>query len=242
MKKYHRVLLKISGESLAGKREDGILSVEMLNNYADVIAKVVSLGVEIGVVIGAGNIYRGKIGEQIGIERTTGDYMGMIATVINSLALQNVLEARGIDTRVMSAIPMDAVAEPYIRRRAVRHLEKKRVVIFAGGTGNPFFSTDTAAALRANEIEAEVILMAKNGVDGVYSADPRKNKDAILYKNISYDDVIHQHLQVMDTTAVSLCMDNHIEIKVFNMMDTENLIKVVQGEEIGTTISNRKGE
>ena len=156
---------------MAGKKEDGILSVEMLNRYADVISKVVELGVEMGIVIGAGNIYRGKIGESIGIERTTGDYMGMIATVINSLALQKVLEARGVDTRVMTAIPMNAVAEPYIKRRAVRHLEKKRVVIFGGGTGNPFFSTDTAAALRANEIEAEVILMAKNGVDGVYSSD-----------------------------------------------------------------------
>lgn len=237
MKKYRRVLLKISGESLAGKKEDGILSVEMLNSYADVISKVVELGVEMGIVIGAGNIYRGKIGESIGIERTTGDYMGMIATVINSLALQNVLEARGVDTRVMTAIPMNAVAEPYIKRRAVRHLEKKRVVIFGGGTGNPFFSTDTAAALRANEIEAEVILMAKNGVDGVYSADPRKNKDAILYKHISFEDVLQQHLQVMDTTAVSLCMDNNIEIKVFNMTDTDNLIKVVNGEDIGTTIS-----
>ena len=237
MKKYHRVLLKISGEALAGKKEDGILSVEMLNSYADVISKVVKLDIEMGVVIGAGNIYRGKIGESIGIERTTGDYMGMIATVINSLALQNALEKRGIDTRVMTAIPMDAVAEPYIRRRAVRHLEKKRVVIFAGGTGNPFFSTDSGAALRAAQINADVLLKATN-VDGIYDKDPNKFSDAVKFDKITHNELLERHLAVMDTAAAAICQENNIPILVFNLNDTSNILKAVCGENAGTVVTN----
>ena len=234
---YKRIVLKISGESLAGEKSNGsILDISILNEYARVIKKLVSEGVQVSIVVGAGNIWRGKIAEQMGMDRATGDYMGMLGTIMNALAIQNILEQNEVKTRVMTSLPINAVAEPYIRRKAITHLEKGYVVIFGGGTGNPFFSTDTAASLRASEIGAEVILMAKNGVDGVYSADPKTNKDAILYSQISYLDVIQQQLKVMDTTAVSLCMDNNIDIVVFNMSDSENLIRVINGEKIGTTI------
>ena len=234
---YKRIVLKISGESLAGEKSNGsILDISILNEYARVIKKLVNEGVQVSIVVGAGNIWRGKIAEQMGMDRATGDYMGMLGTIMNALAIQNILEQNEVKTRVMTSLPINAVAEPYIRRKAITHLEKGYVVIFGGGTGNPFFSTDTAASLRASEIGAEVILMAKNGVDGVYSADPKTNKDAILYSQISYLDVIQQQLKVMDTTAVSLCMDNNIDIVVFNMSDSENLIRVINGEKIGTTI------
>ena len=234
---YKRIVLKISGESLAGDKANGsILDISILNEYARVIKKLVNEGVQVSIVVGAGNIWRGKIAEQMGMDRATGDYMGMLGTIMNALAIQNILEQNEVKTRVMTSLPINAVAEPYIRRKAISHLEKGYVVIFGGGTGNPFFSTDTAASLRASEIGAEVILMAKNGVDGVYSADPKTNKDAILYSQISYLDVIQQQLKVMDTTAVSLCMDNNIDIVVFNMSDSENLIRVINGEKIGTTI------
>ena len=234
---YKRIVLKISGESLAGDKANGsILDISILNEYARVIKKLVNEGVQVSIVVGAGNIWRGKIAEQMGMDRATGDYMGMLGTIMNALAIQNILEQNEVKTRVMTSLPINAVAEPYIRRKAISHLEKGYVVIFGGGTGNPFFSTDTAASLRASEIGAEVILMAKNGVDGVYSADPKTNKDAILYSQISYLDVIQQQLKVMDTTAVSLCMDNNIDIVVFNMSDSENLIRVINGDKIGTTI------
>ena len=234
---YKRIVLKISGESLAGEKSNGsILDISILNEYARVIKKLVSEGVQVSIVVGAGNIWRGKIAEQMGMDRATGDYMGMLGTIMNALAIQNILEQNEVKTRVMTSLPINAVAEPYIRRKAISHLEKGYVVIFGGGTGNPFFSTDTAASLRASEIGAEVILMAKNGVDGVYSADPKTDKNAILYSQISYLDVIQQQLKVMDTTAVSLCMDNNIDIVVFNMSDSENLIRVINGDKIGTTI------
>ena len=197
---------------------------------------MVDKGVQVAIVVGAGNIWRGKMADSIGIDPATADYMGMLGTMINSLALQSAIEQEGIACRVLSSISATQVAEPYIRRRAIRHLEKGRVIIFAGGTGNPFFTTDTTAALRAKEVQCDVILMAKNGVAGVYSADPKVNKDAILYSQITYIDVIQQQLKVMDTTAVSLCMDNNIDIVVFNMSDTNNLIRVINGEKIGTTI------
>ena len=234
---YKRIVLKISGESLAGDKANGsILEISILNDYAKVIKELVNEGVQVSIVVGAGNIWRGKIAENMGMDRATGDYMGMLGTIMNALAIQNILEQNDVKTRVMTSLPINAVAEPYIRRKAITHLEKGYVVIFGGGTGNPFFSTDTAAALRASEIGAEVILMAKNGVAGVYSADPKVNKDAILYSQITYIDVIQQQLKVMDTTAVSLCMDNNIDIVVFNMSDTNNLIRVINGEKIGTTI------
>lgn len=234
---YKRIVLKISGESLAGDKANGsILDISILNDYAKVIKELVNEGVQVSIVVGAGNIWRGKIAENMGMDRATGDYMGMLGTIMNALAIQNILEQNDVKTRVMTSLPINAVAEPYIRRKAITHLEKGYVVIFGGGTGNPFFSTDTAAALRASEIGAEVILMAKNGVAGVYSADPKVYKDAILYSQITYIDVIQQQLKVMDTTAVSLCMDNNIDIVVFNMSDTNNLIRVINGEKIGTTI------
>lgn len=234
---YKRIVLKISGESLAGDKTSGsILDISILNDYARVIKEIVNEGVQVSIVVGAGNIWRGKIAENMGMDRATGDYMGMLGTIMNALAIQNILEQNDVKTRVMTSLPINAVAEPYIRRKAITHLENGYVVIFGGGTGNPFFSTDTAAALRASEIGAEVILMAKNGVAGVYSADPKTNKDAILYSQITYIDVIQQQLKVMDTTAVSLCMDNNIDIVVFNMSDSNNLIRVINGEKIGTTI------
>ena len=233
---YKKIVLKISGESLADRANGSILDISILNSYAKVIKQLVEDGVQVSIVVGAGNIWRGKIAETMGMDRATGDYMGMLGTIMNSLAIQNILEQNGVKTRVMTSLPIDAVAEPYIRRKAIHHLDKGYVVIFGGGTGNPFFSTDTAASLRASEIGAEVILMAKNGVAGVYSADPKTNKNAVLYDKITYLDVIQQQLKVMDTTAVSLCMENDIDLVVFNMSDPENLIRVINGEKIGTII------
>ncbi|MBZ9608290.1 UMP kinase [Clostridium estertheticum] len=232
--KYKRVMLKISGEALAGEKGFGI-DFEITNEIALQIKELVELGVEIGIVVGGGNIWRGRSGE--GMDRTTADYMGMMATCINALALQDSLENIGVNTRVQTAIEMKAVAEPFIRRRAMRHLEKGRVVIFAAGTGNPYFSTDTTAALRAAEIEAEVILLAKK-VDGVYDKDPHKYNDAKKFDNLTYLNVLERGLQVMDSTATSLCMDNNIPILVFGLDNPENIKRAILGEEIGTLVSD----
>ena len=231
---YKRILLKISGESFAGSQGYGIdpSAVEFI---AEEIKDTQDLGVEIGMVVGGGNIYRGLPGTQKGTERVAGDYMGMLATVINALALQDALEKMGIFTRVMTAIHMEQMAEPYIRRRAIRHLEKKRVVILAGGTGNPYFTTDTAAALRAIEIQAEVILKGTK-VNGVYDKDPQTSSDAVMFDSLSYLDVLNRRLKVMDTTAVSLCMDNQLPIIVFNLLQKGNLIKILTGEKLGTVV------
>lgn len=236
--KYQRVLLKLSGESLMGTKGHGI-DPEKLNFYAKEVKKIHDLGVQVGIVIGGGNIYRGLNAADQGIDRVTGDLMGMLATMINSLALQNALEHVGIFTRLQSAIHMEEVAEPYIRRRAIRHLEKNRVVIFGAGTGHPYFSTDTAATLRAVEIEADVIMKGTR-VDGIYDSDPEKNPDALLFEEISYLDVLKKNLRVMDLTAISLCQENDLPIKVFNMDIEENLLKVIKGENVGTTVLERK--
>ncbi|WP_426447045.1 UMP kinase [Paenibacillus sp. S-38] len=232
---YKRVVLKLSGEALAGQQGYGIDS-EVITSIAQQVKEVVDLKVEVAIVVGGGNIWRGIAGSSKGIDRATADYMGMLATVMNSLALQDALETIGVPTRVQSSITMQQVAEPYIRRRAIRHLEKGRVVIFAAGTGNPFFSTDTTAALRAAEIEAEVILMAKNKVDGVYSADPFKDSTAIKYETLTYLEVLNKNLGVMDSTASSLCMDNNIPLIVFSITESGNIKRVVQGEKIGTIV------
>jgi uridylate kinase len=232
--KYQRILLKLSGEALGGQAGTGI-DAESVTDMARQIREVRELGVEVVVVIGGGNIFRGLQGSERGIERATGDYMGMLATVINALALQDALEKQGVATRVQSAITMHQVAEAFIRRRAVRHLEKGRVVIFGGGTGNPFFSTDTAAALRANEIGAEVILKATK-VDGIYDSDPKKNPSAKRYTQLTYLDALQRQLKVMDSTAFSLCMDNKMPIIVFDLFKPHNLRKVVMGEKVGTLV------
>jgi len=233
--KYKRILLKLSGEALAGNDGYGI-NKEVLYNLSNEIKELYKMGVEIALVIGGGNIHRGVAGATVGIDRTSSDHMGMLATVINSLALQDSLERKGVFTRVLSAIEMDKVAEPYIRRRAVRHLEKQRVVIFAAGTGNPYFTTDTAAALRANEIDAEVILKATK-VDGIYNKDPVTNKDAVKFDQLKYLDVINKNIKVMDATAVTLCMENNINIIVFNLFEKGNMQKVVIGDSIGTIVN-----
>ena len=229
--KYKRVMLKLSGEALAGENGFGI-DFNIAMNIAKAVKELVDMGIEVGAVVGGGNIWRGRSGE--GMDRTTADYMGMLATSINALALQDSLESLGVDTRVQTAIEMKEIAEPYIRRRAVRHLEKERVVIFGAGTGNPYFTTDTTAALRAAEMEAEVILLAKN-VDAVYDKDPKVHADAKKFTELSYMEVIQKELKVMDSTATSLCMDNKIPIKVFELT-TENIIRAVKGENIGTTV------
>lgn len=239
LKKYSRVVLKLSGEALAGTLGYGI-DPTVIQSIAKQIKEVVELDIEVAVVVGGGNIWRGMAGSAKGMDRATADYMGMLATVMNSLALQDSLEAEGVPTRVQTSIEMRQVAEPYIRRRAIRHLEKKRVVIFAGGTGNPYFSTDTTAALRAAEIEAEVILMAKNNVDGVYTADPSKDPNAKKYDELSFLDVIKEGLGVMDSTASSLCMDNDIPLIVFSIMEEGNIKKAITGEEIGTIVRGSK--
>ncbi len=233
--KYRRVVLKLSGEALAGDQGYGI-EPGIIHNIATQVREVSLLGVQIAIVVGGGNIWRGISGSARGMDRATADYMGMLATVLNALALQDALEKIAVDTRVQTSVEMSQVAEPYIRRRAIRHLEKGRVVIFAGGTGNPFFSTDTTAALRAAEIEAEVILMAKNGVDGVYNADPLKVPDAIKYDELEFMDMLHQGLGVMDSTATSLCMDNDIPLLVFALGEEGNIRKAVIGETIGTIV------
>ena len=230
--KYKRIMLKLSGEALAGKQGYGI-DFSICRRIAEEIKELVDMGIEIGAVIGGGNIWRGRSGE--GMDRTTADYMGMLATCINALALQDSLEQLGVKTRVQTAIEMREIAEPFIRRKAMRHLEKGRVVIFAAGTGNPYFSTDTTAALRAAEIEAEVILLAKK-VDGVYDKDPHKYKDAVKFDKLNYIDILEKNLQVMDSTATSLCMDNNIPILVFALDTPGNIKKAVMGEKIGTIV------
>ncbi|KNY24906.1 UMP kinase [Pseudobacteroides cellulosolvens] len=230
--KYKRVMLKISGEALAGNNKVGI-DTDTINGVCDKISEIYKLGVDVAIVVGGGNFWRGRSGK--GMDRTTADHMGMLATVINSLALQDALESRNIPTRVQTAIEMRQIAEPYIRRKAVRHLEKRRIVIFACGTGNPYFSTDTTAALRAAEIDAEVILLAKK-VDGVYDSDPNINPEAKKFDKLTYLDLLHKELGVMDSTAASLCKDNNIPIIVFGLDHPDNIIKVILGEEIGTSI------
>lgn len=234
--KYKRVVLKLSGEALAGEAGHGINPPE-IRKVAEEIKEVHDLGVEIAIVVGGGNMWRGEAGAAMGMERAQADYIGMLGTVMNALALQDNLESVGVPTRVQTAIEMRQVTEPYIRRKAVRHLEKGRIVIFAAGTGSPYFSTDTTAALRASEINADVILMAKNGVDGVYSADPRQDENAVKYDNLTHLDIINKGLNVMDTTASSLSMDNDIPLVVFNMNKHGNIKKVVVGENIGTTVT-----
>ena len=233
--KYKRVLYKLSGEALAGGKGFGIDS-EVVNNITSQIVEVVKQGVEVAIVVGGGNIWRGKTGEELGMERATADSMGMLATVMNSLALQDSLEQKGVDTRVLTSVEMKAMAEPYIRRRAIRHLEKGRVAIFAAGIGNPYFSTDTTAALRAKEIGAEAILMGKNGVDGVYSADPKLDSSATKYDKLSYMDIMNKGLTIMDSTAITFCMDNHLPIIVFSIDEADNIVKVVSDSNLGTII------
>lgn len=232
---YKRVLLKLSGEALSS--EGNNFDPVILKNLAQELKEIHESGVDLAIVVGGGNFIRGKMAENIGIERVQADYMGMLATVMNALAVQSSLEQIGVPTRVMTAIEMQKVAEPFIVRRAHRHLDKKRVVIFGAGIGEPYFSTDTTAALRASEINADVILMAKNGVDGVYSADPKTNPEATRYDSLSYMELIQKGLQVMDTTATSMCMDNNIDLVVFNMNERGNILKAVKGECIGTVIS-----
>lgn len=235
--RYRRILLKLSGEALMGEQGYGI-DYNVLDTIASEVKEVHETGVEIAIVIGGGNIFRGLAATARGMERASADYMGMLATVLNALALQNMLENKGVFTRVQSAIEMRELAEPYIRRRAVRHLEKKRVVIFAAGTGNPYFTTDTAAALRAMEIGAEVIMKATK-VDGVYSADPMKDPSAVKFDRLTYLDVLQKNLRVMDATAISLCMDNNLPIIVFNLNVRGNIKRIVSGEDVGTLVTGR---
>jgi uridylate kinase len=232
---YRRILLKLSGEALAGRQGYGI-DPEILARVADEVGEVVLLGVQLAVVIGGGNIFRGVAASAGGMERATGDYMGMLATVINALALQDAIEKAGVPTRVLSAIEMRAVAEPYIRRRAIRHLEKGRVVVFAAGTGNPFFTTDTAGALRAVEIGAEAIFKATR-VDGIYTADPERDASAVRLERVGYIEVLNRGLKVMDTTAISLCMENKLPIVVFDLTRPGNIRRIVMGEQVGSTVS-----
>lgn len=232
---FKRLVLKLSGEALAGDQGYGIDS-KIIHSISEQIKEIVELGVQVAIVVGGGNIWRGLTGSEMGIDRATADYMGMLATVMNSLALQDGLEKVGVPTRVQTSIEMRQVAEPYIRRKAIRHLEKNRVVIFAAGTGNPYFSTDTTAALRAAEIEAEVILMAKNKVDGVYSADPTIDPEAVKFDRLTYLEMINKGLGVMDSTASSLCMDNHIPLVVFSITEEGNIKKAVMGDKIGTIV------
>ena len=235
---YKRVLLKLSGEALSGKEKN--FDPEVLKSLATEIREAQQLGVEIAIVVGGGNFIRGKTVADIGIDRVQGDYMGMLATIINALAIQSALEGVGVDTRVQTSIEMEKVAEPFIQRRAIRHLEKGRVVIFGGGTGSPYFSTDTTAALRASEIKADVILMSKNGVDGVYSADPKKDPNATRYEHLTYMDLLSKGLAVMDSTATSMCMDNNMELMVFNMNEPGNIVRAMKGEKIGTIINKEE--
>jgi uridylate kinase len=238
---FKRILLKLSGESLMGSRDYGT-DPERIRAVARAIKDVHDQGVEIAIVVGAGNIYRGMKGAAAGMDRATADYMGMLATVLNALPLQDALEAQGVNTRVQSAITIEEVAEPYIRRRAMRHLEKGRIVIFAAGTGNPFFTTDTAAALRAVEIHADAILMAKNGVEGVYTADPRADPEAMLIPEITHMEALQRGLRVMDATALTLCMENRLPIHVFNMDDELNIERIVSGERVGTLVKPEAGD
>jgi uridylate kinase len=238
--KYKRVLLKLSGEAFGGEKDYGI-DAATLNTVAKQIKPVMEMGVEVAIVVGGGNIWRGDKAEQEGMDRATADYAGMLATVINALALQDALERDGLITRTQSAISIQQVAEPYIRRRAIRHLEKGRVVIFAAGTGNPYMTTDTAAALRAIEIEAEVLLMTKNNVDGIYNADPRKNPSAKKFDRLTYLEALNMRLEVMDATALSLCLENELPIIVFDLQAPRSIERAVLGEPIGTIVSSEKG-
>ena len=235
---YKRVLLKLSGEALIGEEKN--FDPKVLHNLALEIKEAHEAGTEIAIVVGGGNFIRGKTIAELGMDRVQGDYMGMLATIINALAIQSSLEAVGVDTRVLTSIDMEKIAEPFIQRRAIRHLEKGRIIIFGGGTGNPYFTTDTACALRANEIKADAILMAKNGVDGVYSADPDEDPNAVKYDHLTYMDILNQNLKVMDATAVSLCKDNNMPIVVFNMNDAGNVSKVIGGEKIGTVVDGEE--
>ena len=234
--RYERVLLKVSGEALTGEGAFGI-NLAMLSNIAQQIRQVVNMGAEAGIVVGGGNIWRGVTAQAQGMDRATADYSGMLGTLMNALALQDALEKEGVTTRTQSAIAVQAVAEPYIRRRAIRHLEKGRVVIFAGGTGNPYMTTDTAAALRAIEIGAEVLLMGKNGVNGVYNADPHKDPKAQKFNELTYIDAIKLRLEVMDSTALSLCMENELPIVVFDLQAPESILQAIAGEPIGTRVA-----
>ncbi len=238
MGKYKRVVLKLSGESLAGEQGFGINPV-VVEAIGKQIKRVHEAGIDVAIVVGGGNIWRGLAGSAKGMDRAQADYMGMLATVINSLAIQDALEQQGVPSRVQSAIEMRQVAEPYIRRKAIRHMEKGRVVIFGAGTGNPYFSTDTTAALRAAEIEADVILMGKKGAEGIYDKDPNQNKDAKKFDNISYKEILLRSLSVMDSTATSLCMDNDIPLVVFKIDDYENIYRAAVGEDIGTTVGGK---
>ena len=230
--KYKRVLLKLSGEALAGEKKTGVYA-DVVGKICDQIKNLVDLGVQVAIVVGGGNFWRGRYGHQM--ERTTSDYMGMLATTMNGLALQDALEARGLNTRLQTAIEMRQIAEPYIKRKALKHLEKGRVVIFAAGTGNPYFTTDTTASLRAAEIDAEVILFAKT-IDGVYSADPKTDPTAVKYDEITYLDILNKDLKVMDSTATAMCRDNKIPLLVFDLGEPENMVKAVKGEKIGTVV------
>ena len=234
---YKRIVLKLSGEVLRNPETGDAIDPDILENICLQIKEIHELKVQIGVVIGGGNIFRGLSGQSRGVDRTTGDYMGMLATVINGLALMDQLEKSGVNTRVMSSIPMNQIAEPFILRRATRHLEKERVIIFVAGTGNPYFSTDTTAALRASEINAQVIMKATK-VDGVYNKDPNRHSDAVKYDRISFIDALKQRLSVMDSTAFSLCMDNKIPILVFNLNEEHSILRAVQGEKVGTLVDN----
>lgn len=233
--KYKRVVLKLSGEALAGDQGTGINPPE-LQTVAKELKEVYDLGVQVAIVVGGGNLWRGVTGEKLGMERAQADYIGMLATIMNALSLQDALEGLGVPTRVQTSIEMRQIAEPYIRRKAIRHLEKDRIVIFAGGTGSPYFSTDTTAALRAAEVNADAILMAKNGVDGVYSADPNQDATAVKFDRLTHMDIIEKGLHVMDSTASTLSMDNDIPLVVFNLNTPGNILRVVKGDQIGTTI------
>lgn len=237
--KYKRVVLKLSGEALAGDQGFGINPPE-LKTVAKELKEVYALGVQVAIVVGGGNMWRGITGEKLGMERAQADYIGMLGTIMNALSLQDALEGIGVPTRVQTSIEMRQIAEPYIRRKAIRHLEKNRIVIFAGGTGSPYFSTDTTAALRAAEVNADAILMAKNGVDGVYSADPNKDETAFKFERLTHMDIIEKGLNVMDSTASTLSMDNDIPLVVFNLNTPGNILKVVRGDKIGTTIEGEK--
>lgn len=233
---YKRVILKLSGEALKGNGQYGIHPVTV-KKIAQEIKDIHALGVEVGIVVGGGNLWRGKTGEELGMDRAQADYMGMLGTIMNGLALQDALESIDVACRVMTVLPISAVAEPYIRRRAMRHLEKGRVVIFSGGTGTPFFSTDTAAALRAAELNANIILMAKNGVDGVYDKDPKKHADALMYETLTQEEILVNKLGVMDQTAASICHENKIDVIVFNLNTHGNMLKAVKEEPIGTKVT-----
>lgn len=237
---YKRVIIKLSGEALLDEKDGTIFDRTKLDGVGSVVERIHGMGVDVGIVVGAGNIWRGRMAAKIGIEPATADYMGMMGTIINAMAIQNAVEQRGLECRVMSSINVPQVCEPYIRRKAVHHLDKGRIVIFAGGTGNPFFTTDSCATLRALEVGADAILMGKNGVDGVYNKDPRKNKDAKLIENLSFHEVVEKKLQVMDLTAVAMLEGKGVVIRVFNMDDPKNFIRVIRGDKIGTIIANEE--